>query len=229
MHFILASVGPLSYDINALEIFMRSVVNARPSLSDSSVIDLPWRSLTDESVVRLRIGLLAEDPQFPLHPPVKRTMAEAVRKLQAQGHAIIPLDAAKCHVANATEIAWKIFMIDETAYRHVHAGEEPLIPSVVYTHAMARSLGSKFIPDLSGYDRLSQLAVLRKLRAVVIDDWRQIWVDNELDIVLSPSAQTTAVEHDRFGLPAYTTLTNIFDVSLIFQLLALSVVDTLNR
>ncbi|KAE8155341.1 amidase signature domain-containing protein [Aspergillus avenaceus] len=195
MDFMLPSAGPLSHDINALEIFMKRVINAEPAQLDSSVIDVPWRSVPKLNT-HLRIGLLPEDPRFPLHPTVKHTVTEAVRKLRAQGHTIIPLDVAKCHIADSTETAWKFFMIDDAAYKH-----------------------SRFIPDLNGRDRLSRLALFRAMRAMIMDDWRKIWVDQKLDLVLAPSAQSTAVKHNRFGLPAYTTLTNVLDVCCLHSVL----------
>ncbi|GAB1196670.1 hypothetical protein APSETT444_005945 [Aspergillus pseudonomiae] len=212
MDFMLPSAGPLSHDISSLTIFMRLVINAKPARFDSSVIDVPWRGLSGQPRTQFRIGLLPEDPRFPLHPTVKHTMNEAVRKLRAQGHTVIPLDVQKCHIADATETAWKFFMIDDAAYKHVKSGEEPLVPSVVCTHNMARNLEYRFIPDVHDHDRLSRLAVFRKMRALIVEDWRKIWIDHELDLVLAPSAQSTAVKHDKFGLPAYTTLTNVLDV-----------------
>lgn len=213
MDFILPSAGPLGHDVKSLEVFMKSVIKAGPAVFDSSAINVPWRSLPTMVKPMLRIGSLPEDPRFPLHPPVQRVFSEAIRKLQAEGHIVVPLPESECHVSNATETAWKLFGIDDTAYKHVQAGEEALVPSVLYTHALANNLDYKFIPDLSKLDRLSQLAVLRTKRAVIVEAWREIWVRNNLDLVISPSAQSTAVEHDRFGLPAYTTLTNVLDVS----------------
>ncbi|KAB8208917.1 amidase [Aspergillus parasiticus] len=201
MNFMLPSAGLLSHDINSLDIFMRLVINAEPARFDSSVID-----------TQLRIDVLPEDPRFPLHPTVKHTMNEAVRRLRAQCHTIIPLNVQKCYIADATETAWEFFMINDAAYKHVAAGEEPLVPSVICTHEIARNLEYRFIPDVNDRDRLSQLAVFRTMRALIIDEWRKIWVDHKLDLVLAPSAQSTAVKHDKVGLPAYTTLTNVLDV-----------------
>ncbi|KAE8418863.1 hypothetical protein BDV36DRAFT_294716 [Aspergillus pseudocaelatus] len=72
---------------------------------------------------------------------------------------------------------------------------------------MARNLEYRFILDVNGRDRLSRLTVFRKMRALIVEDW----IDHKLDLVLAPSAQSTAVKHDKFGLPAYTTLTNSLD------------------
>ncbi|KAF4815201.1 putative amidase [Colletotrichum siamense] len=176
---------------------------------DATALDVPWRNVPDCGRQNLRIGLVPEDANFPLHPPVKRTLAEALKKLQACGHEIIPLAPDQCHVADATEVAWQIFGIDDAAYRQVEASQEGLVESVKYTHGLAASLRPNFVPDTTGLDRLDRLAVLNTKRAEICEAWRSAW--SMFDVVISPSAQSTAVEHDRFGLPPYTTLTNVLD------------------
>jgi hypothetical protein len=44
--------------------------------------------------------------------------------------------------------------------------------------------------------------------------WRRLWNKYGIDAVLAPAAQHTAVAHDRFLIPAYTTLLNCLDVSI---------------
>ncbi|OQE14950.1 hypothetical protein PENSTE_c031G03255 [Penicillium steckii] len=209
--FILPCAGPVSNDVNALEIFMKATLDTRPAYLDSGALDLPWRDVSGDIPHSLRIGLIPEDPRFPLHPPVKLAIQEAVKRLQKHGHIIVPLKSTTCHVADATEIAWKIFMFDTETPEHVKSTGEPFIPSVAYTHGIARDLDNQFLTGLDKLDRLSQLAVLRSKQTQIREDWRKSWTENKLDLVLSPSAQSTAVEHDRFGLPAYTTLTNVLD------------------
>ncbi|KAL2678826.1 hypothetical protein Neosp_009578 [[Neocosmospora] mangrovei] len=203
------AAGPLCNDLRGLKILTRAVLQAVPAAYDSTAIDVPWRHVPDVSEKKLRIGLLPEDPIYPLHPPVARALAEAAKILEASGHQIVPLPSAQCHVADATEVTWPIFLIDDTAYKHVEAGGEPLVQSVKYLHGMARDLERRFVPETDGLDRLDRLAVLNTKKAEIIEDWRSIW--NDVDVVLSPPAQSTAVEHDKFGLPPYTTLTNLLD------------------
>lgn len=39
--------------------------------------------------------------------------------------------------------------------------------------------------------------------------WNSLWAQNKLDVILCPSAETTAVPHDMFGLPPYTMVWNL--------------------
>ncbi|RMJ17725.1 hypothetical protein CDV36_002602 [Fusarium kuroshium] len=206
---ITPAAGPLCHDFGGLKMLTKAVLEAGPAGYDSTAIDVPWRYVPDVSEKKLRIGLLPEDPVYPLHPPVARVLAEAAKILEASGHQIVPLPSKQCHVADATEVTWPIFLMDDTAYKHVEAGGEPLVQSVKYLHGMARKLERRFVPETDGLDRLDRLAVLNTKKAEIIEDWKSIW--NDVDVVLSPPAQSTAVEHDKFGLPPYTTLTNLID------------------
>ncbi|KAM0415933.1 hypothetical protein ACHAPT_013086 [Fusarium lateritium] len=205
------AAGPLCNDIGGLTVLTKAVLEANPAARDSTAIDVPWRSVPDVSAKKLRIGLLPEDPVYPLHPPVTRVINEAVKLLEASGHQILPLLSEQCHVADATEVTWPIFLIDDTAYQHVEAGGEPLVQSVKHLHGMARELERRFVPDTNGLDRLDRLAILNTKKSEIIQDWASLWMD--VDVVLAPPSQSTAVEHDKFGLPPYTTLTNLLNVS----------------
>ena len=81
--------GPLASDFEALEIFTKAIIDAGPATLDSTATDVPWRQVKQRLDSKLRIGVLAEDPSYPLHPPVKRALAEAVRKVEATGHQLV--------------------------------------------------------------------------------------------------------------------------------------------
>ncbi|KAL4891091.1 amidase signature domain-containing protein [Aspergillus ambiguus] len=212
MKFILSCAGPLSLDLDSLELFVRSVLNARPALYDSTVIDVPWR--TAEIKPRLRIGVVPEDPAFPLHPPVRRILAEATAKLDRAGHEIIPLSAEECQILAVNAVAWKIFQLDDTALKHVLSTSEPIVPAMHHIKKQGEVLRQFYksaLPDLSHLDRLGQLAFLNTRRAELRETYRKMWGRLGLDVCISPSAQSTAVPHDTFGLPPYTGFLNTLD------------------
>ncbi|KAJ5966381.1 hypothetical protein N7481_013095 [Penicillium waksmanii] len=151
MKFVLSCAGPLSLDLDGIETFFKTLFEARPALYDSTILDIPWRQVSTKQ--KLRIGVVPESPNFPLQPPVKRTLANVTRILEAQGHTIIPLSSAECRVMEATEVAF----------------------------------------------------------AEIREDYRKLWLANDLDICIAPPAQSTAVRHDTFGLPPYTAFLNALD------------------
>jgi amidase len=212
MKFILSCAGPLALDMDAIEVFLKTVIDARPGLYDSSVIDVPWRTATVRHP--LRIGVVPSDSIFPLHPPVRRTLAEAASLLKAQGHQIIELSAEECKVMEINEVAWNIFTLDSGAMEHLQAAGEPPVPALIHIKRQVEILkqaGKTSLPDFSHVDRLGKLAALNAKRADLRETWRMIWNSHDLDICLAPSAQNTAVPHDMFGLAPYTTFLNCLD------------------
>lgn len=218
MKFILSCAGPLSLDLDGIETFFKSIFNAQPALYDSTVLDIPWRTVPAKRT--LRIGIVPESPTFPLHPPMRRVLSEAVDLLKAQGHEIIPLDAQECQILEANEIAWNIFSLDQAAMGHVQAAGEPVVPALVHMRKLVEKLNllNPSKPDMNSLDRLGKLALLNTRRAELRESYRKVWVRLDLDICLAPTAQSTAVSHDRFGLAPYTTFLNCLDVSLIVLL-----------
>lgn len=70
---MLPSAGPMATSLNDLELFMSSVVYTKPWLDDSDTHPVPWLKEDWSSKGNvLTIGVLAEDPIFPLHPPIRR-------------------------------------------------------------------------------------------------------------------------------------------------------------
>ncbi|KAF7166913.1 hypothetical protein CNMCM5623_000450 [Aspergillus felis] len=212
MKFILSCAGPLALDLDAIEVFLKTVIDAGPGLYDSSVIDVPWRKATVRHP--LRIGVVPPDSIFPLHPPVRRTLAEAASLLKAQGHQIIELSAEECKVMEINEVAWNIFTLDSGAMEHLQAAGEPPVPALVHIKRQVEIIqqaGKTFLPDFSHLDRLGKLAALNAKRADLRETWRKVWNSHDLDICLAPPAQNTAVPHDMFGLAPYTTFLNCLD------------------
>lgn len=215
LKFINACAGPLANDINALEIFVKAVIDARPSKYDSTAIDVPWRAVSSDPNRTLRLGVLAEDPKFPLHPSVKKAVAEATERLEADGHHLIRLNAEDCQISSITKIAWDLFGFDKTASLLLSsAGEQPIRSQVQIASQIQGlySMGSQV--TTSTETEMEKLSAANIKRSAAIENWRKIWNLCELDAVVGPAAQHTAVEHDMYGVPAYTVLLNVLDVSV---------------
>ncbi|KAB8261414.1 amidase signature domain-containing protein [Aspergillus pseudonomiae] len=212
MRFILSCAGPLSLDLEGLEVFFRSVFDIQPSLYDSTVIDVPWRMVTVKP--KLRIGLVPEHPVFPLHPPVKRILAKAKQRLEEHGHEIILLSHEECRIKELNEVALGIFGLDQGALSHVISAGEPVVPALQHIGAQiakVKQFHESSLPDMSSMDRLATLAALNTRRAELKEDYRNMWTKHNLDICLAPPAQNTAVAHDSFGPAPYTIFLNCLD------------------
>lgn len=180
---------------------------------DATALDVPWRDLeVPPSVPKLRFGLLTEDPAFPLHPPVKRALAQAVSALEAKGHQVVPISPSRAQVSNALALAFAYFGLDDPP-AHIAASGEPLVPSVIQAMQAFGAFKCDFLADCEGLQGIPRLAALNVKRQSIADEWREVWRDERLDAVIGPSAQNTAVAHDTYGLPPYTLLLNVLDVS----------------
>lgn len=217
LKFVVASAGPISNDLESLDFFVRSVLDKRPATLDSTVLDIPWRKASHQEGKKLRFGFLSEDPNFPIHPPVKRTLENAAKALRSEGHEVIVLSPDEALVTDAVAIAGLLFGLDKTAAGLVQAAGEPFIPSLVAMQQNSARL--QISPNFAKFAHLAQLEGFEKLaalnveRAKILAAWNQLWKKHQIDAVIAPSTRTTAVEHDLMGIPAYTMLLNLLDVS----------------
>lgn len=199
--------------MQSLEIFTKAVIDARPADLDSTAIDVPWRHVPASEGKKLRLGVLPEDPSYPLHPPVRNAISQAVAKLRAEGHILINLDPKECLIDGINDVAWGTFGLDKTSSRIVTDAGEPDIPSRQRIVDELKRLKSDYLPDLTGLSDLDKLATLTIKKAAAVEGWRRIWQNHRLDAVIGPSAQNTAVQHDLFGVPPYTCFLNVLNVS----------------
>ena len=88
--YIAASIGPLSTSVGGLELFVKTVLDAEPWLTDSSLFPMPWNS--DARHIRedagrkiVKIGVIWDDQVVRVHPPVRRALREVVDKLEKIG------------------------------------------------------------------------------------------------------------------------------------------------
>ncbi|KAN0108812.1 amidase [Hyaloscypha variabilis] len=210
---IVPSAGPLATNIGDLELFVKSIIDAKPWVRDSSVDAVPWFELPPPAVPSyttkfLTIGVLEEDPELPLHPPVKRALAKAVAALTAAGHTLIPVHQSR---STSTSSGWlqafKLFSLDptNTSIQHILDGGEPIINTVKIGQDRARAEGPT--KEFS----LLDLAAMNVERAKYREAWRELWNEHSLDVLIGPSAQHTAPKHDTHGMPGYTVIWNLLD------------------
>ena len=79
---------------------------------------------------------MPEDPQFPLHPPMQRTMTEAVEKLKAAGHTFVDISEQIPSVSKSSKLAFRYFVMDpaRTPLSHIARSGEPEVPSLVVSY-----------------------------------------------------------------------------------------------
>ena len=200
--------GPLANSFEDLQFFMRHVIDAKPWNRDFMALSIPWRSsVADEQNPSIRIGYLAQDPRYPVHPPVARALTEAVAKLKSAGFAVDPLDNFPS-IETSIQLATDYYSLDNTKTfkKFIDDSGEPMIPSLT-KHYWTVNKKEQF--------SLEEVFDLNVAAGGYAAAWNSVWVDNQLDVILCPSAQTTAVVHDDFGVPIYTAVWNLLEYPAI--------------
>ncbi|CAG8897226.1 unnamed protein product [Penicillium egyptiacum] len=201
---IKACAGPLATSVRDLELFMNLVTNADPWQFDSSALFSPWRTVPAKST--LRLGLIQEDAHFPLHPPVLRTLKNAIEKLEEAGNEIFPLNTLL--IRDVCALAFRMFSMDpgRTPFKHIAASGEPIIPALAST-----SLYHSHMPYGYAPLTLEGLYDLNEERNRIKEEFRNLTVQAKVDAIIMPGYQGTAQPHDLFGFVPYTVLWNVMD------------------
>lgn len=205
---LIPSAGPLAQNLADVELFLSTILSAPTENYDSTAIPASWRQV--QLPKRLRIGVLQEEPSFPLQPPVRRAIRNAVTALSAAGHEIVQLPAnPDCTVSYANRLAFSYYILgpDPTA-QHFGPDGEPRIASVAARYNPMFSGPMPVDPSLEPFTRIDELF---KARHAYSEAWRKHWVEHKIDVLLCPPAQNTAVPHDTYGWPPYTQIWNVLD------------------
>ncbi|KAI3537871.1 amidase [Colletotrichum filicis] len=201
--------GPMANSVDDLSLFMETVIGRRPWHYDASAVNAPWRSSYGSNKT-LTIGILPEDPEYPLQPPVRRALQDAVSKLTGAGHSIVKLPGnPACSASVGGKLGFHYFGLGSSGLDAL-ASEigEPLVHSVkrgVHPFTTSKPLIST---DL---DTVHQLDEFLGLQASYANSWKNIWTEYHLDVVVGPGAISTAVPHDTYGIPVYTLMWNVLD------------------
>ncbi|KAJ9666035.1 hypothetical protein H2201_003948 [Coniosporium apollinis] len=200
---ILPCIGPQGHSVRDMELFMKTVLDFDPWQLDEGCLAVPWRRVEPVSKP-LRLGLIMEDPKRPLHPSIMRAMTTATEALKDAGHTIIPLDGQYPSIYETAILAWKFFLLDpaKTPLKYMKEGNEPFVAS----------LATSRFPELDNYEpNLNDLFDMNVERRKIMKVYHDLVVQNQLDAIVMPTYQATAVPHDTYGLPIYTVLPNVID------------------
>ncbi|KAI5373104.1 hypothetical protein J4E82_008204 [Alternaria postmessia] len=203
-------IGPCGRSTRDYELFMKSVVSARPYRFDENCLNVPWRSVSSPLCKPLRFGLIRACKERPLHPPVARGLHTTAMKLKAAGHEIVLLDDKIPDLYHTTMLAWKFFMLDpkKTPFQFIKESGEPMVPS----------LSTMSFPELEGWQatldelwdmNVEKAKIVKKFHRLVVGD---VSVEEKgLDAILMPGYQGVAPKHDTYGIPIYTVVVNLLN------------------
>jgi Asp-tRNA(Asn)/Glu-tRNA(Gln) amidotransferase A subunit family amidase len=106
---ILCVSGVIAISLRDCELLLRTISEARPWLEDPGCAFLPWKA-AGSSERPLVFGVIREDPESTLLPPVERVLTETADRLRIAGHEVVELEFHKCSELN--QVALNFFRID---------------------------------------------------------------------------------------------------------------------
>jgi amidase len=83
---VVACIGPLSTSLEGIQIFMETVIAAKPWLREPSLLPFEWKDmklLWKDGSKKLKVAVFWEDGVVKPHPPVTRALQEVVEKLKS--------------------------------------------------------------------------------------------------------------------------------------------------
>lgn len=196
------TLGPMAHSAQDLTLFMKTIIEAEPWRYDSTAFAIPWHNVPRKD--KLTIGLWSQDPEFPVYPPIARSIASAVDKLKAAGHTVKPIEAPP--TMKAMKIAMRWFALDQVnlPFQFLEAGGESPIADLAAMDP-SQFLEPGFVADLAENIRIS--ADIHDYR----EEWARIWRDAGIDVLLCPASRGCALPHGEFGPLMYTILWNLLD------------------
>lgn len=171
--------GPISNSLDDLEFYCKTIIDAKPWLSDAKCIEIPWRqvefgndsidrekvngnSASSQASPKLNIAILMDDGFVRPTPPIRRGMEIVTEALKKDSHHLIEWDPQD-HV-RLSEIIGQFFVSDGGH----HVLEETTVVNEPFFPYMENYGTSKDIP-------VSQLWQLQRERTVLIDKYLKRW------------------------------------------------------
>jgi amidase len=206
MESIIGVVGPLATNLADLELFCKVLLDSEPWRFEPSLIPLPWKPSQAKKLERkLKIGIIHNDGIHAPHPPIKRVLSEAEKKLIAAGHEIIPFPV-HLHESIVTCID-KLYFLDSGAeyYDILNSANEPPTPllSWLLTKPTTQSR------------TISEQWVLHRERSRLQEEYQKLWRETGIDCLLCPGNVAVANALGESKYWGYTTVWNALDRAVI--------------
>ncbi len=83
---IIATIGPLSTSLAGCEIFIKTIIKAKPWYKEPSLVPFPWNTENLFPSKKVKVGVIWDDGVVKPHPPVTRALKQMVEKLKASGN-----------------------------------------------------------------------------------------------------------------------------------------------
>ncbi|KAH0601813.1 hypothetical protein MHUMG1_00692 [Metarhizium humberi] len=202
---VLCSTGPMCLTLRDMDLFMSTIVGAKPWIEDPRIIPIPWTGMRcntrQPSAQKLRIGLMMHDGVIVPQPPVTRALKWAKSRLEEAAFQIKPFTPYKVAqiMNNIRKAYWPASTKSADAHRALTG--EPRHP---LTEWCQRDAAPEELPVTA---ILEQRLLRDEIRSIFSLDWE----DQGVDVVLCPAFVGPASSHDTAWYWDYTAMWNYLD------------------
>lgn len=221
---VIPVIGPLSTSLEGLKVFMKTIIDQKPWLTDPSMLPFPWRDYKAKSLLKseggslkLKVAVMWHDGVVLPHPPITRALTEITDKLR--GVAGIELIDWKPY---KHDLAWDII----SSLYFCDGGKEDT-ETLAESGEPWRPLSNFIVKEQAGVKEYSitDLWKLVMKREQYKAEYAAVWNDTAVegdpetmvDVILSAAGPSTAppLNHARYW--GYTSQWNLLDYpALVF-------------
>lgn len=131
--------GPLSTSLEGIELFMETVLAAKPWTIEPSLVPIPWREFNMPSELsrgrKIRIGVMWTDNVVTPHPSITRALTQLVKQLKTMDELEVvnwePYDHKR---------AWEIIVRPSNLFYSLRAEPADTVLRQAYTGLMGENI-----------------------------------------------------------------------------------------
>ncbi|ORX96559.1 amidase signature domain-containing protein [Clohesyomyces aquaticus] len=199
-------LGPMGTSLPALSLFMKTVLDTEPWVTEPALIPLPWREYKipedKEKERKLKVGIMWHDGVVQPHPPITRALREMKESLEGAGIEVLDFP---CH---AHDEAWAIL-----ASLYFTDGGREDADAIDSSDEPWRPLSTWILKENPCVKALTvgELIYWLEEREHYRKEYASHWNKTGVDVVLCPVGPGVAPKHDTAKYWGYTSLWNLLD------------------
>lgn len=200
--------GPMSTNLDSMEIYCKTVIGSEPWNHDPKVVDLPWRSI--ELPDKLNIAVCVDDGIVCPTPPIRRGMQMVTDLLKEDGHDVIEWDTTDHK--RLSEIITEFFVSD--GGHHIKKELEATGETLFSYMNMFDSFDVMEVPDLWKLQNERTLLAKRYL-----DRWLATKMKTKngkpIDAIIMPATPFAGNPNGKYhGYVGFTSIFNVLDYAV---------------
>ncbi|CDK25247.1 unnamed protein product [Kuraishia capsulata CBS 1993] len=193
--WVRGQIGPLSTDVDSLETWIKAMIGSKIADQDFCCSPLEWRE--PQLSESLTIGVIYQDNVVETTSSMIRPLKNTCERLRELGHKIVEIDIGNLH-REITETVFRFYVADgqEGYQKSIAASGEPYI---------SRCCGSECERPMT----ISEVHEMDRKARLFSKKYLEIFVENGLDAILTPSSPTPAAPHGMYSTNSLSAVYNL--------------------